>query len=117
MAGIGEIDVDVEQHGALVVVAVTGEVDLVTAPSLRSVLNEVAGRAGVTCIVLDLAGVSFLDSTGIAVLTGVTKRCRTQGQDLRLCGAQAQLTRVFGLMGLDQHWQFFDTRAAATDGQ
>ena len=117
MARIGEIDIDVEQDDAVVVVTVAGELDLVTAPHLRSALSDVAGRPGVTCLVLDMGGVSFLDSTGIAVLAGTTKRCRAQGQDLRMCCVQPQLTRVFTLMGLEQHWQFFDTRAAATGAQ
>ena len=117
MAGIGEIDVEVTDKGETLVISVAGEVDLVTAPHLRRVLSESSAQKGVHCIVLDLAGVSFLDSTGIAVLAGSTKRCRDLGQDVRLCCVQPQLSRLFALMGLDRHWQVFDSLDKAVDAQ
>ena len=114
MAGIGEIDVEVAEKGDTTVVSVEGEVDLVTAPHLRKVLSDVANTKGVQCIVVNLGGVGFLDSTGIAVLAGATKRCRAAGLDVRLCCVQPQLTRLFALMGLDRHWNVFDTLDDAT---
>ena len=117
MAGIGEIDVGITDSDDKVVISVTGEVDLVTAPHLRRVLSEASARDDVHCIVLNLGGVSFLDSTGIAVLAGSTKRCRDIGKDVRLCCVQPQLSRLFALMGLDRHWQVFDSLDAATAAQ
>jgi len=47
-----------------IVVSLAGDLDLVTAHELRSVLERHAGRS----VVLDLSGVDFVDSTGLVLL-------------------------------------------------
>jgi anti-anti-sigma factor len=56
-----EFGVEPAQHEGALVLAVTGELDVATAPQLRAALHE-AARAPV--VVVDLTGCSFLDSTG-----------------------------------------------------
>ncbi|MEU3767824.1 STAS domain-containing protein [Amycolatopsis keratiniphila] len=68
--------------GAEVVIAVAGEIDLTTSEDLRETFEEalepVPGR-----LVVDLEGVEFCDSTGLATLVGINDRCSTQGVALR----------------------------------
>ncbi|HWN34769.1 MAG TPA: STAS domain-containing protein [Pseudonocardia sp.] len=54
--------------GGAVVVTAAGEVDLVTGPKLRAALAELLERPAPTPVVVDLTTVTFLGSTGIAVL-------------------------------------------------
>jgi anti-sigma B factor antagonist len=63
--------------------AITGEVDIVAAPQLQPVLREEldSGRD----VVLDLSQVTFLDSTGLGVLLGATKRASARGLRFALC--------------------------------
>ena len=57
-----------EQRGDVVVVTPFGEIDRDTAPRLREVLDDAAGRAGAGRIEVDLRHVTFLDSSGIGAL-------------------------------------------------
>lgn len=87
-----------EQHG-WAVLAVSGEVDVATAPRLRERLIALVSD-GQTRIVVDLEGVDFLDSTGLGVLVGALKRVRTQGGDLALVCTEARILKVFEITGL-----------------
>lgn len=64
------------EHG-VVVVSVIGEIDLTTAEEL----NHVCGQALVPqprSLRVDLSGVEFCDSTGLAALIGINSRCATE---------------------------------------
>ena len=93
-----EITVGGDHQGA-VVVTVAGELDLATSPALREAcLQAVEGGGDVE---LDLAGVSFLDSSGISVLVQTRQRLDTLGRHLRIRAASGPVRRVLELSGLD----------------
>lgn len=96
--------------GAVVVVA--GELDLLTVPALREELSAVV-EGGIRRIVLDLTGVSFIDSVSLAAI--VTTR-RRLGEDGRIGvvveeGSYAML--IFEVGGLDSVVELFPTRERA----
>ena len=64
-----ELSVTTSRQDDVSVVTVAGEVDVYTAAQLRAVLDEEIG-AGNARLVVDLDEVSFLDSTGLGVLSG-----------------------------------------------
>ncbi|GIF63906.1 hypothetical protein Ais01nite_19410 [Asanoa ishikariensis] len=81
-------------------VAVAGEVDLDTAGRLEDALQDGIDNAGVTKIVVDLAGVPFLDSTGIRVLLAGRHRAAECGTALIVTRAQPVVRRVLEVMGV-----------------
>lgn len=81
------------------VVRVIGELDLSTAPRLRGILAELAGN-GTIDVTLDLADMSFIDSTGICVLVSGLKRLRETGGDLALQSPTAAVMKVLDITGL-----------------
>mgnify|MGYP001179636107 CR=1 FL=1 len=87
--------------GARTVVRVDGEIDVYTAPSLRRHLDEHIQR-GCRDLVVDLGGVTFLDSTGLGVLVGRLKLIRAHGGLMRIVSAQERVLKVFGITGLDR---------------
>lgn len=93
-------DIDVASRDGWIVVAVSGELDVSSAPRLRSMIVEAATAGGVN-VVLDLSGVEFVDSTGLGVIVGSLKRLRGLGGDLRLAGGDQGVRRVFEMTGLD----------------
>jgi anti-sigma B factor antagonist len=100
-----------EDAGARVVTAV-GEVDVSTAPELRERLHEIPEGS---TVVVDLSGVTFLDSTGLGVLVAALKRVREgEGEgDLRLVVSRPQVTKVLEVTGLASVFSIFPTLDAA----
>jgi anti-sigma B factor antagonist len=83
------------------IVAVTGEVDVYTAPLLREQLVSLAD-AGKQQIVVDLSAVEFLDSTGLGVLVAALNRFRRNQGDVELICRQQRILRVFEITGLNK---------------
>jgi len=96
----------------IVVIAAHGEIDVSTAPELRQAIVEVAS-AGPGPLVIDLADVDFLDSTGLGVLVSGLKRFRTMGSDVILVVASNRILKVFEITGLTQVFRTHGTREAA----
>jgi anti-sigma B factor antagonist len=89
------------------VVSVEGELDLATAPRLKWMLID-ALEAGHEELVVDLSLTTFLDSTALGVLVGVT---RSLGVDRRMaivCSGSAVL-KIFEFSGLDGMFAIFST--------
>jgi anti-sigma B factor antagonist len=87
-------DLVVTERDGWIVLAVTGELDVATAPRLRQEAVRLS-TAGQHRLVIDLSGVGFLDSTGLGVIVGVLKRMRTHGGELVLAAAEPQVRKVF----------------------
>ncbi len=91
----------VEQAEGYGVLRPEGRLNMVAAPRLRSAIDRML-EDGSTRLVLDLADVSFMDSSGLgAVITGL-KRARQAGGDLRLAAAGEQVQTVMRLTNLDR---------------
>ena len=96
-----ELRTDVSEIEGWTVVAVHGEIDVATSPSLREQMIDLVSN-GATRLVLDLEAVDFLDSTGLGTIVSVLKRARTHDGDLRLVCTEARIRRLFEITGLDK---------------
>jgi anti-sigma B factor antagonist len=93
------------------VLAVEGELDLASAPTLKWELAE-ALAGGPRRVILDLSGVTFIDSTALGVLV-TARRGLASGSRLVLCGARADVLAVFELTGLDATFEIVPTLVEA----
>ena len=82
-----------------VVLALFGELDVVSAPDLAHALSEVLEQQHVW-VMLDLNGLDFVDSAGVSVLIRAKQRAEAEGRTLVLRRPTEQLERVFALVGL-----------------
>ena len=98
---------------SVALVEVAGELDLHSAPQLRAELGRAIESHAMPRIVVDLAGVTFLDSTGVGVLVGALKKAREAQGALHFCGAQTRVRRVFEITGLIGALPLFSTRDEA----
>ena len=94
-----EIEIDVERHGGATVVVARGEVDVATAPALRVAVDEALDRAP-DDVVVDLRGVTFIDSTGLGVLIGARRRSLDAGGRFRVLVTEPRILKVFEITGL-----------------
>ena len=96
-----DFGIDVTERDGCTVVAVRGEVDLATAPTLKNRLLElVAG--GSREIIVDLTATDFLDSTGLGAVVAAYKRVRAHDGNLTLVATAARVKRVFEITNLDR---------------
>lgn len=95
------------------IIEVAGELDLHSAPQLRAEAVRAIESQSPPRIIIDLSGVTFLDSTGVGVLVGALKRAREANGALQFCNPQARVTRVFEITGLIGALPLFQTREAA----
>ena len=82
-------------------VVVEGELDAGSAPRLGAALHRLVDE-GRTSLTLDCSGLDFIDSQGLGVLVGISRRLKDAGGSLHLRGARSQLLRVLRLTRLDQ---------------
>ena len=101
--------------GDATVLSCDGRLTMVAAPALRSAIDE-AVSGGRVRLVVDLAGTSFVDSSGLGALVAGLKRTRQAGGDLRIASAQEQVRMVLNLTNLDRILQPFDTVGDAVHG-
>ena len=94
------------------VIAVTGEIDLFTAPELKAAIAD-AIEEGRTRLVVDLTATSFLDSTALGVLIGAIKRLRGRGGRLTIVNVDDNIAKTFEITGLDQIFTIKPTRDEA----
>jgi anti-anti-sigma factor len=91
----------------VVVVAVSGEVDMLTAPQLRAEgLRHL--DAGST-LVLDLSGVTFLGSAGLAVLVEASQHAKRRGAAFRVVAVERAVTRPLAATGLGEVFSVFES--------
>lgn len=83
-----------------VVVAVSGEVDIFTAPELSATFDELIS-AGNRNLVLDLSAVEFMDSSGLQVCMKAAEGVRQAGGSMRVSSASRRVRRIAELAGMN----------------
>ncbi len=107
----GAFDVRSHRDGDVVTIALFGELDIGTAGGVQRALDEAeATDAGV--VVVDLSGLTFMDSTGIRLLLSAHARSRANGNRLTLRRGPASVQRVLELCAVDEFLPFADPPAA-----
>ena len=94
-----EFVIDERADGGDRIVAARGELDLHTAPQLASALTP-AIDAG-DRVIVDLTGVTFIDSSGVGVLVTALERARPTGTTLVVVAPHPRVRKVFEITGLD----------------
>jgi anti-sigma B factor antagonist len=85
----------------------TGELDLETTPELDEQLAAIDG-GHLGRLLVDLSGVEFMDSTGLAAILRAQRSADSSGHTLSLRRATGQVKRLFDLTGMTQRLTFED---------
>lgn len=92
---------EVESNADGVRIRVRGEIDLAVADNLQKWIAEaIAATPGTTRAEVDLAAVTFLDSTGIRALVLAQRDAQEHGVLMRICGARGRVEMVLKLTGV-----------------
>jgi len=101
-------DLSTRSYESYAVVALRGELDLVDAAVVAAELTAVAAREpGI--IVVDLAGLEFIDSCGVAALAHGRRQTRQAGGDLILAAPQRKVMRLLAIIRLPEAFSVYAT--------
>jgi len=92
------VNVSTRESDGQVVVVLRGVLDVVDAVGVAAALAAVAARE--RAIIVDLAGLAFMDSSGVAALVHGRKQARVAGGELLLAAPQPQVLRLLTLTRL-----------------
>lgn len=108
-----EFGLGTHEHGGWSVLDVKGEVDIYTAPKVRERLVELID-GGARSVIVNLEGVSFMDSTGLGSLVAGLKRMREQDGRLELVCSRETVLKILQITGLDRVFAVHGSLEAAT---
>ncbi|MEW6582880.1 MAG: STAS domain-containing protein [Actinomycetota bacterium] len=108
------LTVTAEDRDGLVLVTLTGELDIYTVPTFRQDLERFDPAE--VQVVVDLSDVTLLDSSGLGALVSLLNRARGSSRSLGLVCPHRHLRRVFEITGLRRAFVFGDDIEAVRTG-
>jgi anti-sigma B factor antagonist len=100
MSSAEDIEIKTRTVDDVTILAPMGEIDLGCAPTLRVHINSVQGKRP-RKLIIDLTGVPYMDSSGVATLVEAMQNARRSGSKLVLCGLQTKVRSIFEIARLD----------------
>ncbi len=102
------LEVRAEREPNVTLVYLSGEIDLRTSPQLRATLLEIVDEKPAR-VVLDLSGVSYMDSSGIGTMVELKRRAAQRDSKVVLVGLQERVRSVFEITRLDKFFDIVDS--------
>ena len=100
--GMTDFSLTGEREGATTVLTVTGELDLATVGQLRQLAVDELDAPQCTTLVLDVAGLTFLDSTAVGCWVAIRNHAQESGCEFLLRSVPAKVDRVLEIGGLTE---------------
>lgn len=110
------VEISTEKIAAGVVIRLKGDVDMNTSSLVRSAVGEAFKPGGSRALLINLSGVRYMDSSGIATLVEAMQTCMKQGMRLRLVDPSPPVRDVFELARLSSIFEIFANMDDATAG-
>jgi anti-sigma B factor antagonist len=99
---VADLDVRAERQDGRCVLTVSGELDLSTVAQLEGAYRQLVTAGPIAELVLDLAGVSFVDSSGLGALLRLRAEQMSAGGSLTISAVAAGPARVIDIAGLSE---------------
>ena len=87
-----------------IVLSLVGQLDALSAPELMPTIDSVVAQKR-SMIIVDLTGLDLIDSSGVAAIVALYKRCKGAGGKLQVTGARDQPLAIFKLLRMDKVFQ------------
>lgn len=107
------MEVATRYRGHVLIVGIKGELDHHTAPVLRTAIEQELDKDIASHILLNLADLEFMDSSGLGVILGRYRRISGSGGQMAAFGLHGHIARVFELVGLPKILSVYDSEEAA----
>ena len=95
--------------------SLAGSLDALSSPALREPIESLLAE-GRFRVVVDLAELELIDSSGVAALVSLFKRARSQKGDVKIARLRGQPAQIFRLLGLGRAFDTYEAVDEATAG-
>lgn len=102
------VEYRIEQRHHISIVHLTGRLDLANVDEVKPVFQQLI-EDNQTDILVDLDGLTFMDSSGLSLIVGTFKRIRVGKGDLKLSGLSPTIQKLFEITRLSRVFEIFDT--------
>lgn len=102
MGAPDQLRIDLRQEADRVVLALVGELDMANSPLLQRSIESPELQETKT-VVLDLQGLTFLDSTGLRIILSARELCWRRGQEFAVTPGSQQVQRLLSVTGVGEH--------------
>ncbi|HXB15617.1 MAG TPA: STAS domain-containing protein [Solirubrobacteraceae bacterium] len=97
-----QLRIDSRREADRVVISLDGELDMANAPLLQRAI-EAPDLKDTKTVVLDLQGLTFLDSTGLRIILSAREQCWRRGQEFAVTPGSQQVQRLLSVTGVGEH--------------
>ncbi len=108
------LDIKTKMEGGTAVVHIAGEVDMYSSPAARTAILELVKKK-VRRIIVELDGVPYMDSSGLAVLIEGLQRCGEYGGSLHIAGVRDNVREIFEMTRLDKIFKIYHSVEALAE--
>jgi len=98
---------------AKMIVSLSGEIDHHSARDIREGIDRLIVEERPKSLVIDLAGIDFMDSSGLGLVLGRYRKAKQAGAEMYLCGASERVRKILSLAGVDKLIRFVPEKNAA----
>ncbi|MDZ7316620.1 MAG: STAS domain-containing protein [candidate division KSB1 bacterium] len=106
------LNIQTKMQSGAAIVHIEGEVDMFSSPEARRAIMELI-RKKTPKIIVELEGVPYMDSSGLAVLIEGLRQCGEYGGSLAVAGVRDNVREVFELTRLDRVFKIYQNVEAA----
>jgi anti-sigma B factor antagonist len=111
-----KVEISIQKFNAGSMLLIKGDVDMNSSPDVRSSLDEIFKQGGGKALLINLSGVRYMDSSGIATLVEAMQNCMKLGMKLRLVELSPAVRDVFELARLSSIFEIFASAGEAQSG-
>ncbi len=106
-------EIDTAGDGETARLALSGELDLATVPRVEQAVDEAKLAQGARTLIVDLSGLSFVDSSGLRLFVVLHQRSTAEGWRLSLIRPPEQAMTIFRVSGLEENLPFAESARPA----
>ena len=104
-----------KQSNDILLYSVNGDIDINSSPDIRDSFEKTIAKKAMK-IVINLSGVSYIDSSGLATLVEMLKKTRSYGGKLRLSSLAPKVKSLFEITKLEKLFEIYDNEDEAVSG-
>jgi len=101
-----------KQTNDIMLYSVNGDIDINSSPEIRDSFEKTATKK-IMKIVINLSGVSYIDSSGLATLVEMLKKTRGYGGKMRLSNLAPKVKSLFEITKLEKLFEIYDSEEEA----